>query len=55
MLDSGATSHFVSDRQLLTDFINEKSFIQMADNSKTNCEGYGHLFWKTVDIGGSSI
>ena len=43
MLDSGATSYFVNDRKLLTNFKVDKEFIQMADNSKTNCDGYGTL------------
>ncbi len=55
MLDSGATSHFVSDRKLPTNFKEEKEFIQMADNSKTNCDRYGMLFWKTLDIYGKEI
>ena len=49
MLDSGATSHFVNDRRILANFKEEKDFIQMADNSKTNCDGYGTLHWKTLD------
>ena len=49
MLDTGATSNFINDRQLLTDFIEDKSFIMLADNSKTISTGYGNLWWKTRD------
>ena len=49
MLDSGATSHFINDRAMLTNFIEDKISINLADNSKTNSEGYGMVLWKTVD------
>ena len=55
MLDTGATCNFIKDRQLLTDFIEEKSFIWLADNSKTECTGHGTLLWKTLDINGKKI
>ena len=46
MLDSGATNHFVNDRKLLSNFIEEKSFIWLADNSKAECPGHGQCFGK---------
>ena len=49
MLDSGATSHFVSDKKLLTNFIKDKISINLANNSKTSGEGYGNMYWKTLD------
>ena len=44
MSDSGATSHFVNDRKLLTKFKEDTEYIKMAVNSETNCDGYGNLF-----------
>ena len=55
MLDTGATDHFVNDRKLLSKFIEEKSFIWLADNSKAECPGYGTMFWKTNDKNGKEI
>ena len=49
MLDSGATSHFVSEKKLLTNFTKDKIYIKLADNSKTSSEGYGNMYWKTLD------
>ncbi len=37
MLDTGATDHFVNDRKLLSNFIEEKSFIWLAEHSKAEC------------------
>ena len=55
MLDSGASDHFVKDKTLLTNFVEEKSFIWLADNSKVECPGYGTLFWKTTEINGKDV
>ena len=56
MLDTGATSNFINDRKLLINFIEEKSFIWLADNSKSECIGHGTLRWKTKDkISGKDI
>ena len=55
MLDTGATDHFVNDRKLLSNFIEEKSFIWLADNSKAECPGHGTMFWKTNDKNGKEI
>ena len=55
MLDTGATDHFVNDRKLLSNFIEERSFIWLADNSKAECPGYGTMFWKTTDKNGKEI
>ena len=44
MLNSRATSHFVNDRKLLTNFIEDKVSIKLADNSETKSEGYGIFF-----------
>ena len=55
MLDSGASDHFIKDKTLLTNFVEEKSFIWLADNSKVECPGYGTLFWKTTEINGKDV
>ncbi len=55
MLDTGATCNFIKDRKLLTNFIEEKSYIWLADNSKTECTGHGTLLWKTNDKNGKEI
>ena len=56
MLDSGATSNFVSEKKLLTNFTKDKIYIKLADNSKTSSEGYGNMYWKTLDkVSGKEI
>ena len=55
MLASGATSHFVNERKMLKKFIEEKLSIKLADNSETISEGYGNMYWKTLDKSGKEI